>query len=171
MSILKIITEPDPVLRKKCKLVEKIDKNLKLLMDNMAATMYEAPGIGLAAIQVGVLRRVIVIDTTKEEEIKKPLFLINPEIISKSKNKATYEEGCLSLPKQYAEIERPESILVQYINEKNEIIEEEKNGFEARVLQHEIDHLNGKLFIDYLSSLKRNMLIKRVQKLKKMGEI
>ena len=166
MSILKIITEPDPVLRKKCKLVEKIDKNLKLLMDNMAATMYEAPGIGLAAIQVGVLRRVVVIDTTKEKEIKKPLFLINPEIISKSKNKATYEEGCLSLPGQFAEIERPAECHIKYLDYNGKIKELKADGLLSTCIQNEVDHLNGVLFIDYLSKLKRNMIIKKLSKQK-----
>ena len=167
MSILKIITEPDPVLRKKCLPVEKIDKNLRSLMDDMIETMYKAPGIGLAAIQVGILRRVIVIDVTKESEKKKPLFLINPEIIFKSDNKNTYEEGCLSLPGQFAEIERPAECHLKYLDYEGKNKELKVDGLLSTCIQHEVDHLNGVLFIDYLSKLKKNMIIKKLSKQKK----
>jgi peptide deformylase len=166
MSILKIITEPDPVLRKKCLPVEKIDKNLRSLMDDMIETMYKAPGIGLAAIQVGILRRVIVIDVTKESEKKKPLFLINPEIIFKSDNKNTYEEGCLSLPGQFAEIERPAECHLKYLDYEGKNKELKVDGLLSTCIQHEVDHLNGVLFIDYLSKLKKNMIIKKLSKQK-----
>ena len=134
--------------------------------------MLKAPGVGLAANQIGILKKIVTVHIRNEEKGTDNIYaLFNPHIKSYSKKKIIMEEGCLSLPKQFAKIERPKSIKVQYINEKNEKIEEKKEGFEARVLQHEIDHLQGKLFVDYLSSLKRNMIIKRVQKLKKVGEI
>ena len=138
----------------------------------MIDIMIKAPGVGLAANQIGILKKIITVHI--QDEIKnsdKIYALFNPKIISYSEKKIIMEEGCLSLPKQYADIERPEEIIVEYLNEKNEKIKEKKNGFEARVLQHEIDHLQGKLFVDYLSSLKRNILIKRVKKLSKLGEI
>jgi peptide deformylase len=167
-----ILFVPDAKLRQKAEAIKKVTKKDVDLSKKMIDIMLKAPGVGLAANQIGVLKKIVTIHIhNAEDETDRIYALFNPLIKAYSKKKIIMEEGCLSLPKQYAEIERPKSILVQYINEKNEIIEEEKNGFEARVLQHEIDHLNGKLFIDYLSSLKRNMLIKRVQKLKKMGEI
>ena len=167
-----ILFVPDAKLRQKAEAIKKVTKKDVDLSKKMIDIMLKAPGVGLAANQIGVLKKIVTIHIhNAEDETDRIYALFNPLIKVYSKKKIIMEEGCLSLPKQYAEIERPESILVQYINEKNEIIEEEKNGFEARVLQHEIDHLNGKLFIDYLSSLKRNILIKRVQKLKKMGDI
>tara|TARA_B110000495_G_scaffold191752_1_gene195190 strand:- start:243 stop:755 length:513 start_codon:yes stop_codon:yes gene_type:complete len=167
-----ILFVPDAKLRQKAEAIKKVTKKDVDLSKKMIDIMLKAPGVGLAANQIGVLKKIVTIHIhNAEDETDRIYALFNPLIKVYSKKKIIMEEGCLSLPKQYAEIERPESILVQYINEKNEIIEEEKNGFEARVLQHEIDHLNGKLFVDYLSSLKRNILIKRVQKLKKMGDI
>ena len=134
--------------------------------------MKEKPGIGLAANQIGVLKQIVTVHIQdKEKEIDKVYSLFNPVIINYSKKKIIIEEGCLSLPQQFADIERPESITLCYTNEKNKIVEEKKDGQEARIIQHEIDHLSGKLFVDYLSSLKRNVLIKKVTKLKKMGEI
>ena len=159
-----IIIEPDPILRKKSDAIEKVDDELRKLMDEMLETMYEAPGIGLAAVQIGILKRLIVIDITKNDEKKDPLFLINPEIISKSSNTSTYEEGCLSLPGYFAEIERPKKISLKYLDDENKIIVRDVEGVEARILQHEIDHLSGKLFVDYLSLLKRNIMIKKVKK-------
>ena len=168
----KILFVPDVKLRQQAETIKKITKKDIDLSKKMIDIMLKAPGVGLAANQIGVLKKIVTIHIHNVEDSTDRIYaLFNPLIKTYSKKKIIMEEGCLSLPKQYAEIERPESILVQYINEKNELIEEEKNGFEARVLQHEIDHLNGKLFVDYLSSLKRNMLIKRVQKLKKLGEI
>ncbi len=166
MTILNIITEPDPVLRKKCSSVEKIDNNLKTLMDNMVETMYKAPGIGLAAVQVGILRRVVVIDVSKDKENKRPLFLINPEITFFSENKSTYEEGCLSLPGQFAEIERPSECHLKYLDYNGKMKQLKAKGLLSTCIQHEIDHLNGILFIDYLSKLKRNMIIKKLTKQK-----
>ena len=134
--------------------------------------MIKNSGVGLAANQIGVLKKIVTINHfDPNKKIEKIYTYFNPKIIFYSKNKTIMEEGCLSLPKQFAEIERSEEIIVQYTNENNDIIEERKNGFLSRVLQHEIDHLKGILFIDYLSSLKRNMIIKRVNKLKKIGEI
>jgi len=138
----------------------------------MIEIMHQANGVGLAANQIGILKKIVTVNIKDEQKgIDKNYTLFNPTIISYSKEKIIMEEGCLSIPKQYAEIERPSSIELEYTNENNEVLIEKKNGFEARILQHEIDHLYGKLFVDYLSSLKRNMIIKRVKKLKKMGSI
>ena len=161
-----IIIEPDPILRKKSDAIEKVDDELRKLMDEMLETMYEAPGIGLAAVQIGILKRLIVIDISKEEK-KNPIFLINPEIITKSKNKSVYEEGCLSLPGQFAEIESPAECLIKYLDYQGKQKELKATGLMATCVQHEIDHLNGVLFIDYLSKLKKDMIIKRLQKKKK----
>ena len=133
----------------------------------MLETMYDAPGIGLAAIQVGVLKRIVVIDISKEPEKKNPLFLINPEITYKSKNTSTYEEGCLSLPGQFAEIERPAECHIKYIDYEGKANNLEATGLLATCIQHEVDHLNGVLFIDYLSKLKKDMIIKKLVKQKK----
>ena len=167
MSQRKIVIEPDPILRKKSDNLEKVDNELRLLLDDMLETMYSAPGIGLAAVQVGILKRLIVIDISKDKEKKNPIFLINPEIISKSKNTSIYEEGCLSLPGHFAEIERPEECKIKYIDYDGKKKEMKANGLLATCIQHEIDHLNGILFIDYLSKLKKDMIIKKLVKHKK----
>jgi len=168
----KILFVPHPKLRQQAKTIIKVTQSEIDLSKKMVDLMLDAPGVGLAANQIGILKKIVTVRIHDEEnEIDNTYVLFNPKIKSYSKKKVIMEEGCLSLPKQYADIERPESITIEYINEKNEIIEGKKNGFEARVLQHEIDHLDGKLFVDYLSSLKRNMFIKRVKKLKKLGEI
>ena len=167
MSQRKIVIEPDPILRKKSENLEKVDNELRLLLDDMLETMYAAPGIGLAAVQVGILKRLIVIDISKDKEKKNPIFLINPEIIFKSKNTSIYEEGCLSLPDHFAEIERPEECHIKYIDYDGKKKEMKANGLLATCIQHEIDHLNGKLFIDYLSKLKKDMIIKKLVKHKK----
>ena len=166
MSKKKIIIEPDPILRKKCEPLENVDDDVRKLMNDMLETMYKAPGIGLAAIQVGILKRIVVIDISKEEK-KNPLFLVNPEIIYKSKNTSVYEEGCLSLPGQFAEIERPAECHIKYINYNGKEKKLETKGLLATCIQHEIDHLNGILFIDYLSKLKKDMIIKKLVKHKK----
>ena len=163
----KILTEPDPILRKKCEPLEKVDEETKKLMDDMLDTMYAAPGIGLAAIQVGILKRLVVIDISKEEEKKKPIFLINPQIIHQSKNTSVYEEGCLSLPGQFAEIERPAECTIKYLDYNGKEKELKSDGLLATCIQHEVDHLNGILFIDYLSKLKKDMIIKKLVKQKK----
>ena len=163
----KILTEPDPILRKKCEPLEKVDAETKKLMDDMLETMYAAPGIGLAAVQVGILKRLVVIDISKAEEKKKPIFLINPQIIRQSKKTSVYEEGCLSLPGQFAEIERPAECTLKYIDYNGKEKELKADGLLATCVQHEVDHLNGILFIDYLSKLKKDMIIKKLVKHKK----
>jgi len=167
MAIRKILTEPDPFLRQKSKNVEVVNDAIRSLINDMTETMYDAPGIGLAAIQIGVPKRVIVIDLSKDGEKKNPLYFINPEILVKSKNDASYEEGCLSVPNQFAEITRPDKCEVKYLNYdgKEKILKAE--GLLATCIQHEMDHLEGILFIDYLSKLKKNMIIKKLSKQKK----
>ena len=167
MSQRNIVIEPDPILREKSEALDKVDDHLRKLLDDMLETMYAAPGIGLAAVQVGILKRLIVIDISKDKEKKNPLFLINPQIISQSNNKSTYEEGCLSLPGHFAEIERPAECKVEYLdyNGKEKVIT--AKGLLSTCIQHEIDHLNGLLFIDYLSKLKKDMIVKKLIKHKK----
>ena len=166
MAIKKILIEPDPILRKKCQPIEKVSQEERRLMDDMLETMYKAPGIGLAAIQIGILKRLIVIDISKDEK-KNPLFLVNPKITFRSKKTSVYEEGCLSLPGHFAEIERPEECHVDYIDYDGKEKKIEANGLLATCIQHEVDHLNGILFIDYLSKLKKDMIIKKLVKHKK----
>ena len=163
MTIRKILTEPDPFLRQKSKDIEIVDNEIRNLMDDMLDTMYAAPGIGLAAIQVGIPKRIIVIDLSKEEE-KKPLYFVNPKIILKSDSNATYEEGCLSVPGQFAEIDRPDKCHVNYLDYNGKQQEIKAEGLLATCIQHEIDHLEGILFIDYLSKLKKSMIIKKLSK-------
>ena len=165
----KILLVPDPILRQKSVALESVTENDINLSKQMIEIMKKAPGVGLAANQIGILKQIITVHIQdKEKQIDNIYSLFNPVIIKFSKKKIFMEEGCLSLPEQFADIERSESITVRYLNEKNKIIEEKKNGLESRILQHEIDHLSGKLFVDYLSSLKKNILIKKVQKLKKL---
>ena len=167
MSKREIVIEPDPILRKKSENLEKVDDELRSLLNDMLETMYSAPGIGLAAVQVGILKRLIVIDISKEKDEKDPLFLINPEIISRSKNTSIYEEGCLSLPGYYAEIERPAECHIKYIDYNGKDQQIKANGLLSTCIQHEVDHLNGVLFIDYLSKLKKDMILKKLVKHKK----
>ena len=167
MSQRKIVIEPDPILRKKSTSIEIVNDEVRKLMDDMLETMYKAPGIGLAAVQIGILKRVIVIDVSKEDQKKKPLFLINPVISYKSDNTSIYEEGCLSLPGHFAEIERPAECQVNYLDYYGKEKSLKANGILATCIQHEIDHLNGILFIDYLSKLKKDMIIKKLVKHKK----
>ncbi len=167
MSQRKIVIEPDPILRKKSESLEKVDDEIRELLDDMLETMYAAPGIGLAAVQVGILKRLIVIDISKDKEKKDPLFLINPEIISRSKKTSVYEEGCLSLPGHFAEIERPAECQIKFVDYNGKEKELIANGLLATCIQHEVDHLNGVLFIDYLSKLKKDMIIKKLVKHKK----
>mgnify|MGYP001266887502 CR=1 FL=1 len=169
MTIRKILTEPDPFLRQKSIKVKEVDDNIRKLMDDMLETMYEAPGIGLAAIQIGVPKRVIVMDLAKDEK-KSPLYFVNPEIILKSENNSAYEEGCLSVPGQFAEINRPEKCHVKYLDYNGEPKELKAEGLLATCIQHEVDHLEGILFIDYLSKLKKSMIIKKLSKEKKSLE-
>ena len=163
----KILIEPDPILRKKCEPLDKVDDGVRNLMNDMLETMYAAPGIGLAAVQIGILKKLVVIDISKEEEKKNPLFLINPEIVYKSNQTSVYEEGCLSLPGQFAEIERPSECTLNYIDYYGKKKELKAKGLLATCIQHEVDHLNGILFIDYLSKLKKDMIIKKLVKHKK----
>ena len=168
MSKRKIIIEPDPILRKVSEPLEKVDNELRKLMDDMLETMYSAPGIGLAAVQIGILKRLIVIDIPKGEEKKKnPLFLINPIITSRSKDTSIYEEGCLSIPGYFAEIERPAQCHINFLDYTGKQKQLKADGLLSTCIQHEIDHLDGKLFIDYLSKLKKDMIIKKLIKQKK----
>ena len=170
MALRQILTEPNKILREKSLSVDKVDSDLQKLMNDMLETMYAAPGIGLAAIQVGVPKRVIVLDISGKDEPKTPMFFINPEIINKSKNKSTYEEGCLSVPGQFAEIDRSEACHVKFLNYYGEQKEIKAEGMLATCIQHEMDHLEGILFIDYLSKLKKTMIIKKLSKQKKAIE-
>ena len=167
MTIKRILTEPDPFLRKKSENVEKVDGDIRQLMDDMLETMYNAPGIGLAAIQIGVPKRVIVMDISKGEEEKNPLYFVNPEIIWSSKEDATYEEGCLSVPGQFAEIDRPDKCHIKYLDYYGNKKELKAEGLLATCIQHEMDHLRGVLFIDYLSKLKKTLITKKLSKQKK----
>ncbi|HYB06336.1 MAG TPA: peptide deformylase [Methyloceanibacter sp.] len=167
MAILPIITVPDPVLRKKAAPIEQVDAALLKLAQDLLATMYDAPGIGLAAPQVGILRRLIVMDPSRDEEPKQPLIMVNPVILERGSEMRTHEEGCLSIPEFTAEIERPASTRVSYIDEEEKSQEKTLEGIWSTLVQHEIDHLNGVLFIDYLSRLKRNMVMKKFNKQKR----
>ena len=167
MAIKTIITEPNKILRQKSLPVHQVGTEEQKLMDDMLETMYAAPGIGLAAVQVGILKRLIVIDISKDKEKKNPLFLINPEIIFRSEKTSIHEEGCLSLPGHFAEIERPAECQVKFINYEGKEKELKADGLLATCIQHEVDHLNGILFIDYLSKLKKDMIIKKLVKQKK----
>jgi peptide deformylase len=170
MTIRKILTEPDPFLRQKSVKVEQVNDKIRTLMDDMLETMYNAPGIGLAAIQIGVPKRVIVMDLSRNDEKKNPLYFINPEIITNSNNDSAYEEGCLSVPGQFAEINRPDKCKVKYLDYSgNEQILNAEDLL-ATCIQHEMDHLEGILFIDYLSKLKRSMIVKKLSKQKKTLE-
>ncbi|ABC24144.1 peptide deformylase [Rhodospirillum rubrum] len=169
MALLPILTAPDPRLTKKALPVETVDVSIRKLMDDMLETMYLAPGIGLAAPQVGVLKRVIVLDPAREDEAPRPMRLANPEIIWSSEDTKPYEEGCLSVPEQYDTVVRPDRVRVRYLDPDNEIREIDADGLLAVILQHEIDHLDGILFVDYLSSLKRNMMLRKLRKMKRTG--
>ena len=170
MSVKIILTEPNKLLRQVSEPVEKVQEEEKRLMDDMIETMYSAPGIGLAAIQVGVPKRVIVLDLSPKSETKNPMYFINPEIIAKSNNSFVYEEGCLSVPGQFAEISRPDKCHIKYLDYYGQEKEIKAEGMLATCIQHEIDHLEGILFIDYLSKLKKSMIIKKLSKQKKAIE-
>ena len=171
MSVKKILTEPNKVLRQVSKSVEKVGNEERVLMDDMLDTMYAAPGIGLAAIQIGVPKRIIVMDISRDEKKKEPRYFVNPVIKNKNEDKAKYEEGCLSVPNQFAEIERPNACEVEYLDYdgKKQILK--ADGLLATCIQHEMDHLEGILFIDYLSRLKKSMIIKKLSKIKVNREI
>jgi peptide deformylase len=170
MAKREILIIPDTRLRLKSEPVKAVDKPLKALIDDMFETMYDAPGIGLAAIQIGVPKRVITMDLAKKDEPAQPQVFINPEVIWHSDEKATYEEGCLSIPEYYEEVERPKSVRVKYLDRDGKPQEIEATGLLATCLQHEIDHINGVLFIDHISKLKRDMVMKKFKKAQKRGE-
>lgn len=164
MAILPIVTLPDPLLRKVSTPVERVDAELLKFADDMLETMYDAPGIGLAAVQAGVLKRLVVLDVGDEGEERHPLTLINPEILKTGSETRVHEEGCLSIPDFRIEIERPATLTVGYIDREGKPQEMQAEGLLATAIQHEIDHLNGKLIIDFLSRLKRDMVVKRFKK-------
>jgi peptide deformylase len=165
-----ILIIPDKRLRLKSEPVGAIDKTVRALIDDMFATMYDAPGIGLAAIQIGVAKRVITMDLAKKDEPKAPQVFINPEVTWVADEKATYEEGCLSIPEFYEEVERPTAVRVKFLDREGKPQELEAKGLLATCLQHEIDHINGVLFIDHISKLKRDMIMKKFKKAQKRGD-
>lgn len=169
MAQLPILVAPDPRLQKKSDPVAAVDAEIQQLMSDMLETMYKAPGIGLAAPQVGVLKRVIVLDIAPEDAPPAPLKMANPEIVWVSDDDASYNEGCLSVPEHYADVVRPAACRVRYLDEHNEAKELEAEGLLATCIQHEIDHLDGVLFIDHLTSLKRNIILRKLLKAKKQG--
>jgi len=171
MTIKLILTEPNKLLRQKSKNVDQVGDEEKALMDDMLETMYDAPGIGLAAIQIGVPKRIIVMDIGRDENKKEPRYFVNPIIKNKNEEKAKYEEGCLSVPDQFAEIERPNTCEVEYLDYNGEKQLLKADGLLATCIQHEMDHLEGILFIDYLSKLKKSMIIKKLSKIKLNREI
>ena len=165
MAIRDILVVPDPILKLVSKPVEMVDDDLRALMDDMLETMYAAPGIGLAAIQIGVPKRVIVMDLAREGEPKAPKYYVNPEILWASEETQPYEEGCLSVPEIYDEVERPARVKLRYLDYNGKTVEEDAEGLFAVCIQHEMDHLQGVLFIDHLSRLKREQAVKKVKKL------
>jgi len=171
MAILPIIIAPDPRLKVATTPVEIVDDTVRQLMHDMVQTMYQANGIGLAAPQVGATVQVVVVDIAGEDEKPQPICMANPEVIWTSDELHTYEEGCLSLPEQYSDVTRPERVRIRYIDEENEIRELDADGILATCLQHEIDHLDGTLFVDHVSPLKRNMILRKLQKSKKQGPV
>jgi peptide deformylase len=168
MALLPIIVAPDPVLKTKAKPVGHVDASIRQLMTDMLETMYEAPGIGLAAPQVGVLKRVIVIDISAKDGERKPMMMADPEFIWLSDEDAQVEEGCLSLPEHYAEVVRPAAVKVRYRDENDAVKEIEADGLLAVCLQHEMDHLDGLLFVDHISALKRNIILRKLVKSKRL---
>ena len=169
MTILPIITIPDPILRKKALPVERVDDALRQVADDMLATMYDAPGIGLAAPQIGLSRRLVVLDTSGDEEAKRPLVLINPQILKLGDERRVYEEGCLSIPDVKIEIERPATLTVRFLDRDGKAQELTADGLLATAIQHEVDHLEGRLIIDFLSRLKRDIIVRRFRKQAKPG--
>ena len=170
MALRDIIILPDKRLRQKSEPVKAVDAEVRTLVDDMFETMYKAPGVGLAAIQVGVPRRVVTVDTAKKDEPKQPQVFINPEIVWSSEERGTYEEGCLSIPEYYEEVERPSEVKVRFMGLDGTTQEVAANGLLATVLQHEIDHINGVLFIDHISKLKRDRVIKKFAKAAKRAD-
>lgn len=169
MALLPIITAPDPILETVSTPVEQVTDEVRQQLDDMLETMYAAPGIGLAAIQVGIAKRMLVIDVSREGEDKNPLYIINPEITWASDDDQVYEEGCLSLPDHYAEVARPAEVKVSYLDRNGEQQEMHAEGMLAICLQHEMDHLDGILFVDHISALKRNMILRKLLKQKRLA--
>lgn len=169
MALLPILVAPDPILETVSTPVETVTDEVRQQLDDMLETMYAAPGIGLAAIQVGIPKRMLVIDVSREGEDKQPLYIINPEITWVSDDDQLYEEGCLSLPEQYAEVERPAEVKVSYLDRNGERQELHADGLLAVCLQHEMDHLEGILFVDHISALKRNMILRKLLKQKRLA--
>ncbi|MBJ7410943.1 MAG: peptide deformylase [Phenylobacterium sp.] len=165
MALREILVVPHPALKQVSHPVDVVDDDLRALMDDMLETMYDAPGIGLAAIQIGVPKRVIVMDLARQDEPPQPRYFVNPEILWASEETAPYEEGCLSVPEIYDEVERPARVKLRYVNYQGEQVEEDAEGLFAVCIQHEMDHLEGVLFIDHLSRLKREQAVKKVKKL------
>jgi peptide deformylase len=180
MAILPIVVSPNPLLKQKSAVVEKVDDGIKTLVEDMFETMYASNGIGLAAVQVGVLKRVIVVDTewgsaryAKEGELPtkgNPIALINPEIVGKSEELRSYDEGCLSFPAQYSEVVRPDNIMVEYLDLEGNKQRLSADGLLATCIQHEIDHINGVVFVDHLSALKRDVILRKMKKAAKLRE-
>lgn len=170
MALLPIITVPDPRLTVISTPVEMVDDALRETLDNMLETMYAAPGIGLAAIQVGIPKRMLVLDVAREGEERDPHFIINPEVLWVSDDDQSYEEGCLSLPEHYAEVVRPAEVKIKYLTRDGEAAELHATGLKAICLQHEMDHLDGILFVDHISALKRNMILRKLVKAKRLQE-
>ncbi len=171
MALLPIIVAPDPRLKLRSRPVGKVDRATRKLMDDLLETMYAAPGVGLSAPQVGVAKRVLVVDVVKEGEAPQPLRMADPELVWVSDDDRSYEEGCLSVPEHYAEVTRPARVRVRYLDEESEIRERELDGLLATVVQHEMDHLDGILFIDHLTSLKRNMILRKLAKARRTAEV
>jgi peptide deformylase len=169
MALLPIITAPDPILETISTPVEQVTDEVRQQLDDMLETMYAAPGIGLAAIQVGIPKRMLVIDVSREGEEKAPLHIVNPEITWASDDDQLYEEGCLSLPDQYAEVARPAEVKVSYLDRNGDRQELHADGLLAICLQHEMDHLDGILFVDHISALKRNMILRKLLKQKRLA--
>jgi len=171
MALLPLIIAPDPRLKVNAKPVAKVDETVRRLMDDMVETMYESIGIGLAAPQVGVAQRVIVVDVAREGEKANPIRIANPEILWRSEETTLANEGCLSLPEHYADVIRPAAIRLRYLDHENEIREIEAKGLLATCIQHEIDHLDGVLFVDHISALKRGIILRKLAKAKRSGTL
>jgi peptide deformylase len=169
MALLPIIKLPDPILRQVSKPVEQVDDDVRRLVADMFATMYKAPGVGLAAIQVAVPRRLLVLDVAEKDDAPEPIAMINPKILELGDQLRMHEEGCLSIPDTHVEIERPASLRVRYLDETGSPKELEAEGLLATAIQHEIDHLDGRLIIDFLSKLRRDMVIRKFKKSSKIG--
>jgi len=171
MAVRSIIVAPDPRLKLRSAPVERVDGRIRRLMDDLLETMYEAPGIGLSAVQIGIPERVIVVDVAREGEARAPLRLANPEVLWQADEIATREEGCLSLPDQYAEVSRPAKARVRYLDHEGRWREIAVEGILAQCLQHEIDHLEGRLFVDYLSTVRRNIILRKLVKARRTGSL